>query len=78
ERTTARRIREEEAFRITRQRDDESATRVTRWMRFDSLGRMLLKVEPNTSAGFVVSVLLPPSGERVPGLRCFTHDPSLS
>ncbi|MBN2192873.1 MAG: hypothetical protein JW751_08655, partial [Polyangiaceae bacterium] len=40
-----------EPFRITRRRA-LAADSVTRWMRYDSLGRMVLNVEPNTSAGF--------------------------
>lgn len=47
-----------EVVAITRQRNDEVATQVTRWMRFDSQGRMVLNVEPNTSAGFVATPLL--------------------
>ena len=33
-----------------------SGERVVRWMRFDSLGRMVLNVEPNTTVGFTVDL----------------------
>ena len=39
-----------EAYRITQRRT--GSTDVVRWMRYDTLGRMVLNVEPNTTAGF--------------------------
>ncbi len=41
-----------EPISITRQRGTDTANQVTRWMRYDSLGRMVLNVEPNTTSGF--------------------------
>ncbi|MDD9938050.1 MAG: RHS repeat-associated core domain-containing protein, partial [Myxococcales bacterium] len=39
-----------EVERVTQRRD--GSPDVVRWMRYDSLGRMVLNVEPNTSSGF--------------------------
>lgn len=48
-----------EPVQITRAR--AGAPAVTRWMAYDSLGRMVLNVEPNTSRGFVATPTVPPS-----------------
>ncbi|HVY31615.1 MAG TPA: toxin TcdB middle/N-terminal domain-containing protein [Polyangiaceae bacterium] len=41
---------------ITRQREADAANAVTRWMRYDSLGRMVLNVDPHTSVNFTTDV----------------------
>src|SRR6185369_3243157 len=48
---------------ITRVRVDKSDPAVVRWMRYDSLGRMVLNADPNTSQNFNSS----PSTDPVPG-----------
>jgi len=48
---------------ITRVRVDKSDLPVVRWMRYDSLGRMVLNADPNTSQNFNPS----PSTDPVPG-----------
>jgi RHS repeat-associated protein len=39
---------------ITRVQGTSTSGAITRWMQYDSLGRMVLNVEPNTTSGFVV------------------------
>jgi RHS repeat-associated protein len=41
-----------QAYRITRVRVGQSDPPVVRWIRYDSLGRMVLNAEPNTTRGF--------------------------
>lgn len=41
---------------ITRVRGTDTANAVTRWMRYDSLGRLVLNVEPHTSISFTTDV----------------------
>jgi RHS repeat-associated protein len=48
---------------ITRVRVDKADPAVVRWMRYDSLGRMVLNADPNTSQNFNAS----PSTDPVPG-----------
>src|SRR6478736_3480377 len=48
---------------VTRVRVNKSDQAVVRWMRYDSVGRMVLNVEPNTSQNFDPS----PSTDPVPG-----------
>ena len=47
-----------EVVAVTRRRGSDTASDVTRWMRYDSLGRMVLNVEPNTSTGFTATPVL--------------------
>jgi RHS repeat-associated protein len=47
-----------EPLAITRSRP--GSTPVVRWMRYDTLGRLVLNVEPNTSTGFVSDPLVEP------------------
>ncbi|MCB9575836.1 MAG: VCBS repeat-containing protein [Polyangiaceae bacterium] len=49
--TTTKYLPTGEPWTITRSADNTTET-VKRWMRYDSLGRMVLNVEPNTSTGF--------------------------
>ena len=59
-----------EISRITRGSSAEGAL-YTRWMQYDSLGRLVLNVEPNTSAGFVSA---PGAGGAIPaGLKALTY-----
>ena len=49
---------------VTRVRVGKSDAPVTRFMRYDTLGRMVLNVEPDTSPDFVPNSALPADGLR--------------
>lgn len=49
-----------EPYRISRIRAGEADPPVVRWLRYDSLGRMVLNVEPNTTVGFVADAAADP------------------
>ncbi|MCB9610148.1 MAG: hypothetical protein H6716_26410 [Polyangiaceae bacterium] len=57
-----------EAERITRRLDGVPGAETTRWMRYDSLGRMVLNMEPTTSPDFT-----PDKGADTTGLRAWRY-----
>ncbi len=58
---------------ITRQREDDAANAVTRWMRYDTLGRMVLNVDPHTTVNFTTNLNVDATPAATTGLKAWRY-----